>query len=581
MKSGSSLGRAGRDFNTPAYRLDKNRILRQIIILVAICVCLNSFFLTKAFHIDDTFTITISRAISQNPLHPSCSWGSNPIILGYYFAPLIRLFGESEWVMHLFYLPFTILAVAAMYFISLRFTGCGMLPALSLFLTPAFLISSQSIMLDIPLLAFSLAALAVFIWGIDNNQRGLLFCSGVLVSIAVLIKYSGLLFIGVMAIYAVCAGKRRALLYLCIPLLLFAGWAYFNLAFYKIFPFIGAAITRFNEMIAAGLWHILYKRFFTLLSFLSGTSLLPFIFLPLLLRDKSNLLLLLASLPVAALPFIERSLLEEYGCFEKAALAVFVTTSFFIIFWIIKGVVISVSRQAKDSRDIAFLALWFAILAVFITLIQFISARFIMLLFPPLIMLLFKGVRGIKLASAARGTVIAASTAMAVLSVALAIGDYYFAGIYRDSVFKLSSLVKDKEKAVFSQATYSDFYAWGYSYYVSRAYPNDNYLTKENISAAPYPFYTMLSQEQGVLPIVLERIRHPEREYLVDEPPLTCYAYYSNLLLHNRKHRVGFYSYDWGFLPFKILLHPVLIERFCVYRVKGEGFIAPAEIKEN
>ncbi len=187
---------------------------RKFICLLLAFVIYNLFFINKAFHIDDPSTIYIARAINQNPLNvPRVLCLSNPILIGYYYAPIIRLFGEREIWLHIFYLPFSLLAIISMFFLGLRFIGKGLLPALSLIVSPAFLIMSHNIMLDIPVLAFSLSAIAAFIYGIDKNDNRLLFLSGVLAGMAGLIKYSGLMVIPIMFIYALLFSKKRFCLF--------------------------------------------------------------------------------------------------------------------------------------------------------------------------------------------------------------------------------------------------------------------------------------------------------------------------------------------------------------------------------
>ena len=141
------------------------------------------FFINKAYHIDDPFTITISKAIGEHFIRVPQSYQGNPILmgevcdnplfLGYYYAPIIKLFQDKEVWLHLFYLPFCLLIIISMYILSRRFIGKGIFTTICLCITPAFIVMSQNIMLDIPLLAFFLGALAAFTYGTDKDDKRL------------------------------------------------------------------------------------------------------------------------------------------------------------------------------------------------------------------------------------------------------------------------------------------------------------------------------------------------------------------------------------------------------------------------
>ena len=150
---------------------------KNFIILLILFTIYNFFFVNKAVHIDDHFTISIAKAVNENFLNVPKVFFSNPILLGYYYAPIIKLFGEEEIWLHIFYFPFTLLAIISMYSLSLRFTGKSLLPTLFLVSTPAFIVMSQDIMLDIALLGFFLGSVALFTYGLDRDDNRLLILS--------------------------------------------------------------------------------------------------------------------------------------------------------------------------------------------------------------------------------------------------------------------------------------------------------------------------------------------------------------------------------------------------------------------
>ena len=146
-------------------------------------------------------------------------------------------------------------------------------------------------------------------------------------------------------------------------------------------------------------------------------------------------------------------------------------------------------------------------------------------------------------------------------STVLAIGDYRFAGAYRDFVRYLKKNYTQKT-VLFGHLAYIDYYTWGYAYYAYR------YLPYEKIKPGRKGLEEifLVSPAEKVLPIVLQHLSFANDprfdKFLVDE-----HVYTSHIFLHNRRERTGFYSYDWGLLPFKITLKNALLEKFNIYRI--------------
>jgi len=518
----------------------------------------NLFFINKAFHIDDTFTINIAQAVNKNFINVPYVFFSNPILLGYYYAPVIRLFGESEIWMHLFYLPFSLLVIASMYFLSLRFTGKGLLPTLSLVVTPAFIIMSHNIMLDIPLLGLFLTSLAVFIYGIDKNNKKLLFLSGVLAGLTVLVKYTGLILIPLMLFYCLLSDKRKYCLFLMIPIFLFSIWCVHNIIFYRSLPFIQALLMRLHPLSAG----TILKRVFTCLSFISGTSIILFLLTPFILVNRKEFFLLFSSFPIGLCPFLIKSIFGEYTFIEKVFLSLLFVLSLFLIFSMLKLYLSSRSKKSYN-KDRQFLFLWFFIILFFNISSQFVTARFILLLFPPMLLLFYEKIITSRIYSKNifRKLIIPFHVIVFLFSTVLAIGDFRFAGIYRDFVEYLQKNYSDK-MLYFGRLSYSDYYAWGYSYYLNRYFP---YGESKNSLIHSQDIF-LASPTEAVLPIVIQGKSFTNdfnlNRFLVGEVD-----YKSHVFLHNRKQRTGFYSYDWGLLPFKITFGKSTLEKFNIYKL--------------
>jgi hypothetical protein len=214
----------------------------------------------KPLHIDDAAYYHYAVQIAAQPFDPygfEILWYSKPqpanqvlapLVVEYWWALAYRLFGEQPWLWKLWLLPFSVLFVTALYCLLRRLAG-GLEWQLLLLtvLSPAFL-PSLNLMLDVPALALSLAALALFLAACDRGAKTgtrLLKCNsrvpifargtcvlsllaGLMAALAMQTKYTALLTPAVMALYGVLFG--RVLLALVAALmagLLFASWEVF------------------------------------------------------------------------------------------------------------------------------------------------------------------------------------------------------------------------------------------------------------------------------------------------------------------------------------------------------------------
>ncbi len=554
---------------------------KYLIILLIIFSIYTSFFINKAIHIDDIATIYMAREVNKNFfVQISPLYYYNPVLVGYYYAPIVRFFGEKEFWLHIFHLPFSLLVIISMYFLSRRFAKNDLLPTLFLTLTPAFIIMSHNIMFDIPMLGFFLSAMALFIYGIDSGGKGILLLSSLIAACACLTKYSAIILIPILFIYLLLFSKKKInYLFLVIPIFILFLYCLYIIVILKDVAFINAIIWRVGDYCIK---RNLMVRVFSCLTFLSGASFITLFLAPFLLRNKSALILFLISIPIGLCPFL-MGLFFEYSYFEKCILALLLVLSFFVILVIFKSGLKSLSKKYYN-KDNLFLSLWFFIFLIFTILSNFIAVRFVVYLFPPMFLLIFKEINSLSpyFKRMAYKMMPACILITVLISTALSIGDYYFAGIYRDISIKLKKILP-KESNVY-------FYGgdWGYYYYMmSGNYkpliyeerltglpwnsPNkysplvlniENILSKENIFISP---------AEKVLPVCV----FDERKILFNglnrlkliKTLVSVVSYRSNVILHNKKFHAGFYSHDWGLFPFYFSLKKVSLERFEIYRL--------------
>jgi 4-amino-4-deoxy-L-arabinose transferase-like glycosyltransferase len=98
--------------------------------------------------------------------------------------------------------------------------------------SPAFLVSSTTVMCDVMMLACWVWALALWIEGVDAGDRRRLLASAALATACVLTKYNGAFVVPLLAVYAVWRKRPGALAHLALPAVLFAGYVTFMLQLY-------------------------------------------------------------------------------------------------------------------------------------------------------------------------------------------------------------------------------------------------------------------------------------------------------------------------------------------------------------
>jgi hypothetical protein len=260
---------------------------------------------------------------------------------------------------------------------------------------------------------------------------------------------------------------------------------------------------------------------------------------------------------------------------EKVILGFLFISSLFIIFIIFKVAILSLFKSSHN-KDNLFLSLWFFIFLFCNVLIQFIAARFVLLLFPPMFLLLYKELI-LNRISFKRGLtkLISVSILITILiSTILAIGDYYFAGLYRDFVILLKKKMPLDKCIYFCRSAYHPYVSWGYGYYLHKYYPyNDIRKIEENFGTIKNLFYVL--PNQPVLPMVINRscfLAYEELNYNsnYNKELINSFCYRSNVVLHNQRFHVGFYCHDWGLLPFYISFRKVPLETFEVYRLSAK-----------
>lgn len=216
-------------------------------------------FLNKAVHIDDPVVLHVADQILKNPLNPfggeidwfgytQPTWTSttNPPFLSYYLAPFAALSDYSEWVMHVAMIPFLIMLGMGMVLLGRRFTDSEIWPLLFALTSPAVIVSGN-LMRDVPAMGLATLGMALFVIGVDEEDRRALGFGSALVGLAALTKYSSGVLVPVMLLYPLLQRKVRLMVWIWPAVLLLALWCLHNWVVYGIPHILYLALERASE----------------------------------------------------------------------------------------------------------------------------------------------------------------------------------------------------------------------------------------------------------------------------------------------------------------------------------------------
>jgi 4-amino-4-deoxy-L-arabinose transferase-like glycosyltransferase len=144
----------------------------------------------------------------------------NPPLTSYFIALVAFLFGFGEVPLHIAFLTFAIVTAIGIYFLARELCPEPLLAALAGILTPAFMVSSNTIMCDMPMLAFWIWAVVFWLYGLREDSLFYLLVSAVLICLSALNKYFGISLVPLLLAYSL-AEKRslgRWVFFLLLPL---------------------------------------------------------------------------------------------------------------------------------------------------------------------------------------------------------------------------------------------------------------------------------------------------------------------------------------------------------------------------
>lgn len=539
--------------------LKQNKNLYNLLIICFFVLLLTLPFMNKAVHIDDIAFLYIAKQIIKDPLHPysfNLEWSSetglaihitDPPLMPYYIAIILLLFGEIEWVLHLSFIIFPLIAGISMYYLSKKFTTKPLYPTLFLITSIVFVVMSHNFMVDVPFLAFFLLSIVLYIYGVDLNKNYLMIIGVLFCGLAYLVKYSGIIVIPVLAVYALSKKKLKPISYLIIPIIIIGLWNLYTFKIYGI-PHNIQILGWLLESQSSFTPQSIIIRLITNFTYIGGATLFPLILLyPFIIDNKNKiayaLIAIIASILSVILYFVSESFTFRYTVLQLILFAFFLSMGLFFLFVIVRYYCHFFLKLFKFKNifneqytNNIFLFSWFLIVFLFNSTFAGGAARYVTAVLPPMLISYFKIIDKHKFfnTKSLKNFIFISVILTSMLGAVVAYADYEFANTYRDFSEIVSQYKNDDNKIWFAGHLGFQYYMEDKGYTVLGL--DDNSPKKGDIVIK-----AQLPSPRKFSPELKERLMLLYTKSYKGKLPLK---------LQNSKAHAGFYTYGGGFLPY-------------------------------
>ena len=515
-------------------------------------------FVGQPIHLDDPIFLDIGRNVLKTPWHahdfPYCFDGgcvpdmashSHPPFVGYWIGLLLRLFGEGPRLhitLHLGFLVFPLLFAAGMYRLALRFAGSPPLAAAVAIASPTAVVMSHNLMSDYPSLAFWTLALALYIGGVDDRKPARVWISGIFLALAAFCSYTASMAVGICWLYSWLKRSRMRAAFWAplLAIIWMAAWLTYSSLYFDRFVLARTAqyfLQTKGSLSAAALGS-------KLLSFpimLAGTLALP---VPLVraalgwLNGRAAILWAMISAAVAQIYAADYPLSERFLVVLLLAVGG----------WMIFGLLLSMWQSCTESpspelrQDALVLTAWAVVATALVLFVYpYASARYLLPLLPPLVLLAFFRFPTATQTSLRWSAGFGLSTAL-VMGLGLSAADFEMARVHRDIARYFGEALKGWEK----QTRFGG--EWGFRHYMLEQGFRQFISTNNDLKGGQL----IISPRQAV-PYAIPQ---DAQSMLV---PVWHKSWQSSIpiRLMNQESHAGFYSSGWGFLPFAFSRVPV------------------------
>jgi 4-amino-4-deoxy-L-arabinose transferase-like glycosyltransferase len=509
-------------------------------------------FLHKPFNVDDPLFLWAARQIQSHPLDPygfNVNWyggvepmwevTQNPPLAAYFLALGAAVLGWSERVLHFVFLLPAVAAILGTHRLACHFCNRPLLAAGVTLFTPAFLVSSTTLMCDTLMLAFWVWAVVLWVEGMERDNVWRLAGAGGLIALAALTKYFGICLIPLLATYSFLSQRRMGRWAGCllIPVVALAGYQWATQALYGkgLLSAAGDYATTTKGLsgisgAATGL---------VALTFTGGCLAVATFLTPLLWRARTVAGIAAFVTVLAGAIFLEGTMQEKYGSF-KGSSALLVGTQ--VVFWAVGGVSILAlasadAWQRRDARS-CLLALW--VLGTFLFAVCFnwiVNARSLLPLAPAVGILIARRLETRALAGnrIRAGDVQICFAAGAVLALLVTRADDRLATTVRQSAEQTFARCGQGGETVWFEGH------WGFQYYMEKL--GAKVVAAKRSTPQPGDFLAIPLNNSNMTPPD-SRQAHPWKAFLFQGPRW--------LTTSSKEVGAGFYASLWGPLPFAL-----------------------------
>lgn len=472
-----------------------------LLLLIATFLALQLPFVPTAFRVDEPTFIRLGQQAERSPADPygfQINWLgldeeafhvlANPPGVPLWLAAAGRTFGWSETSLHLSMLPFGVLALVGIWILAGELGVDRRAAALLTAVSPAFFLGSQVVMPDVAMLAMMNLAVGLALRYRRTGSGLAAALGGLCGSLAPVVKYNGVIAGAVVGVIWILSKERRRGLVLlaAAPALGLAAWSVWSLAVYG-----RAHVLVMAEFQGEGITNI-----FSAMVAYVGLAMLPLaVAAPGLPDAGSRRIVNAATLGGFALMWAGAWLILGFG--PWAALAYGLSAAVAFRYGMI-GVELAASWLRARDRDGLVLIAWAVIGIWFQFGLLFSSARYLLPLLPPALLMILRA-RLIDSRSPWFRVAVAVSAALAL---AIAIGDARLANLSRDFVRE----VVVPERARYEGRFFFDGH-WGFQYYCEEAGGRSlNFWKQEKwrdgdfvaIAMNPFPEHTRPQPGRGI-----------------------------------------------------------------------------------
>jgi 4-amino-4-deoxy-L-arabinose transferase-like glycosyltransferase len=531
---------------------------RDLAILIFVLGACSIPFLRMPFHMDDNFYMDMARNAQVKPLYPNdtpytmggvhapdMGSHSHPPLQTYFLAAMQHFWGEGsgrEWGYHLAALIYPLIAVLSFYFLCARFLERPLWPAAALACSPLFMLMQHTLMTDVPMLAFWLAAICSFLYALDSGSAYLYGVSALFQTAAMFTSYQSFALIPLLGFY--CLRKRPAgwgwLALLPAPA--FMG-AWFTMNYFHYHRMVLTSTAGFVQSRHPHTLQALGVKLIAVLEYQGWLLIFPFFLFFLLargLKGRALPLLLLGAAIMAQLAVPGYRLVDRFLFVPGLAAGIIIVFHMGRLFW--NSFCGGREERGLDSRDSQFLGLWyFGVLAYCLILFTEGSARYILPLVPPFLIFYFRQLETSEIAEyrlppkLLNSAMLASGSIVVSLAWGLALShaDQEFARIYPKAARDVAKITGGVDSYCAGE--------WGLRYYFSQAgvrpLPDDESAVKGGSFLAspklafPYPVPADLHSMTIPVQTLVYHVNTPLRVMDWQTP-------------------AGFYSTGWGLIPF-------------------------------